>query len=538
MRQSGVRREMDNSVLALALFGGFDEISLDVFANIRPFKSETGLFEVMESGKRLENVKVRNVDLRGLRYDDSIFQNKQQFLEKAYEIKDKIVENIDLSNCSSANPFILHCHNIPLGKNAALTAAIKLVAEWAQEEKKPLWILDQIHDFAESRPDRIYALQNCTGKSDVAFAAEITYPNLPNVIYAVINSNDAKNLLNIGISKERIFVLPNSINTKIFEKKISGEVKRKLIKELDDFAVGKGYLFNKEKKILLAPLKVLRRKNLAESILILNSLNRKKEEYQLLITLDANSPEDIVYSNELKKFVRKNKLPVIIGLENKSNKFSINDLCAVSEAVITTSVMEGFGFAFHEGWLCNTIVIGRKLPCVTSDFEKNGLDLSNMYENLLINADWIRGGIQNLFNEYEKTVSDLDEESFRKNKIQKKEGVDCVDFSDLSLEMQLSVIEKLLNDPKSLEQLLILNPAIVEMEKLIDEKPGGLIEKNKRAIIENYCLEAKARRMIEIFRIGNSLYRAELSEAERNKKMDNSKVIQKYKELNNIKLLY
>ena len=75
--------------------------------------------------------------------------------------------------------------------------------------------------------------------------------------------------------------------------------------------------------------------------------------------------------------------------EGKIKFFNMDDLFELSESIITTSLVEGFGFVYHEGWLTDKFVFGRKIPYVTNIYEENGIDLSHMYLKLNINPDWI-----------------------------------------------------------------------------------------------------------------------------------------------------
>ena len=89
LRKAGVRTVMGNTALALGLFADSKEIHLDVFANINEFLSETGLFEVSYKQRRIEKVKVKNIDLKESGYDDRIAKNKEEFLLLAEKIKNK-----------------------------------------------------------------------------------------------------------------------------------------------------------------------------------------------------------------------------------------------------------------------------------------------------------------------------------------------------------------------------------------------------------------------------------------------------------------
>ncbi len=99
-----------------------------------------------------------------------------------------------------------------------------------------------------------------------------------------------------------------------------------------------------------------------------------------MISLDASSLRDRRYSESLKRRIRRDHLPVVIGfgyeLDNPLPLFHL------AHAVVTTSRVEGFGYTFVEGWLCHKLVVGRDIPAVTADFRAAGLDLAHLYREL------------------------------------------------------------------------------------------------------------------------------------------------------------
>ena len=57
-------------------------------------------------------------------------------------------------------------------------------------------------------------------------------------------------------------------------------------------------------------------------------------------------------------------------------------MVACSEAIVTTSVAEGFGLGFLEPWVFGKSLCGRNLPEITGDFTDHQIDLTNLYERL------------------------------------------------------------------------------------------------------------------------------------------------------------
>ena len=53
----------------------------------------------------------------------------------------------------------------------------------------------------------------------------------------------------------------------------------------------------------------------------------------------------------------------------KIERYGVGDMVRVADLVITTSVLEGFGFAYLEPWILDRAVIGRSIPFITPDFQ-------------------------------------------------------------------------------------------------------------------------------------------------------------------------
>ena len=560
LAQAGVRVVIENTIDAIMQYFKKQKLNIFVMADAWAAPKPKDL-SIDRNFEKMRNVRIKTVHMEELDYDLKQYKSKKQFLQKAEELKEKIIKKIPLRECSTRSPFILHCHGLPLGKNPKLSCAIKLLAEECEKLKSPIWILNQVHDFSEnSRPEMLRNWQFCTGSRDVGFAASIAYPIAGNIFYATINSRDAENLIMAGIPKERIFFLPDSIDTDFFGAKAITTKKRfrkQLLSMLDKYSKDNKYFFDERKRILLSPLKAMRRKNNAESILFLSALNSLRNEYQLVITLEAHSGGDVAYENKIKRFVRKHGLPVVIGpgmtvisdseererRRGKITKFSMVDLFAISKAVLTTSIIEGFGFAFHEGWLTGTPVIGRRLPYVCRDFEKNGLKLRHMYKKMWVAIDWLHNGEKRIIRLFEEDVNELRtkqglpklskngvEREVKKTKFFRIKKHKCIDFKELNIEMQLEIIKNLLKDEKQMRLLLCLNPVIRRTAKLIEKKPVRLISHNKGVVKQHYSLKAKARRLKKIYLYGNAKYLRKIKK----RKIDNRKVIYKYIDLDYI----
>jgi glycosyltransferase involved in cell wall biosynthesis len=178
------------------------------------------------------------------------------------------------------------------------------------------------------------------------------YYDLPNVVWATLTARDAGKLAARGVPAGKIHVLPNPVDDEFFTRLCRDQV-------------------HLPRPFLLSPMKVMERKNNAEAVELVKRLRR----YHLVISLEASSPRDRAYGDRLKRKIRRERLSVIIGA-------GVDDplpLFRAAHAILTTSMQEGFGYAFLEGWLCGKLVVGRDIPEVTRDFVSEGLDLRHLY---------------------------------------------------------------------------------------------------------------------------------------------------------------
>lgn len=389
---------------------------------------------------------VNSIDVPELDYDDKVFSSKEELEAYAKKVMEKIKSNLDLDN-----KCVLHTHNVNLMKSSYLGRAIQLLSD-DQINNPNFKIIMQVHDFAEdNRKHLLELMQNASGSLDADYANKLAYPVSKNITYCTINSRDKDLLEKIGINNVILFA--NNIDCEYLtsEAKPSG-----LIEEIEKYAHDNEYQFDRTRYILLSPLKIIKRKNVIETLLILNKLNQNNDEWQLLITLDAHSTSDKEYSDAIKRYVKENKLPVVIGFgyslisPNKERtdeyKYNLRDLFEISNCIITTSVLEGFGMSYLEGWVADEPVIGRRLDFIFKDFEANNIELSHFYDKLIVNGK---------------------------------------DFKDYDYKEQLDLLNTCECDISKIEEFLFSDKS-------------DIIEKNKKAIINNYSLESYYKKIQEL----------------------------------------
>lgn len=270
---------------------------------------------------------------------------------------------------------VLHAHNLNLGKHPRLSCAVKLLAE-----QTGLRVVNQVHDFPEDgRPLQLEALRHCAGEADDSFWRSFCYFDLPNVLWTTLTSGDAAKLAARGVPAEKIHVLPNPVDVEFFREPVpTRDELQSAANDIAAFARAHDYDFDPKRRILLSPMKVMERKNNLEAVELLRRLNvlRGRPTYQLLVSMEGSSATDRAYGDRLKRIVRQEHLPVVIG---SGEVASLRHHFHLARAILTTSRVEGFGYAFVEAWSCGKLVIGRDIPEVTCDFTAEGMDLRHLY---------------------------------------------------------------------------------------------------------------------------------------------------------------
>ena len=209
------------------------------------------------------------------------------------------------------------------------------------------------------------------------------------------------------------------------------------------------------------PIRLIRRKNVLEGILLALMHSEPKN---VLITLDATSAQEMEYANSIKEIVRELKFPAVIGFGDYlvGRVFSFDDLLYACEAVVTTSFLEGFGFAFLEGLLNGIPITGRNISFITDDFVPLGFPVHALYDEFLVPLDirtrskFIKSG-EVLLNAIDKLVylSPKAKERFI-FRLKEVYGSELVDFAALDLKRQVEVCRKL-KDVCLLNEISIIN---------------------------------------------------------------------------------
>lgn len=350
---------------------------------------------------------------------------------------------------------VLHVHNPLLAKNRLFPEVLRLL----QQHIPGLFL--QVHDFAEDgRPGAYYA--------------RVPYP--ADCHYGVINTRDFDRLKAAGLKESGLHLVPNQVGT----------IERTAPAFVDRLS-----------EDILYPVRGIRRKNIGEAILLNRIRNRSAV---LRITQPPNSTSDIAAYHGWKNFVEEQHLPVVFeaGVEE-----SFPDLVAASRFLVTTSITEGFGFAFLEPWTAEKAVLGRLLPDICVDFQGHGVRLDHLYARLDIPLDWIdRKRFRDRWHTAVAENSDRFGLSLDAAVVASAwQGMiadDCVDFGLLDEKEQKRVILSVGADGASAgSRILERNPNLRRLDLPSVDRPT--IVHNRETVMAAYGWEASRTRLLTAY---------------------------------------
>ena len=142
-------------------------------------------------------------------------------------------------------------------------------------------------------------------------------------------------------------------------------------------------LGGKKAPVWILPCRMLRRKNIAEALLLKRWL---RPEAWLVTAGGVSSADEQAYYDKLDAAARAHhwrlRLGVLAG--DESRKPSVAELLAASEAVLLTSIQEGFGLPFLEAAGAGRALIGRNLPNVAPDLARFGFRFPQAYDEIVV----------------------------------------------------------------------------------------------------------------------------------------------------------
>jgi len=346
---------------------------------------------------------------------------------------------------------VLHIHNPILTKNRHLLKCIHLLQAW------DVSLLLQIHDFAEDGRPQAYSHE--------------AYPR--DCHYGVINARDARIMVMAGLDPAGVHLVPNAVESL----PMNADVKLN--------------------PCVAYPVRAIRRKNVGEAILLSLFLSPDKT---LHVSQPPTSARELPVYADWQSFVKKHGLNVRFETGRLQG---FPALVAAADSMVTTSITEGFGFSFLEPWTADKIVWGRRLDDICMDFEKRGLNLDSLYDDLAVGLTWFdfdgfiqawRGAVLQAGEIYGYNL-ESERLDYHINGL-KKDGL--IDFGILSEKYQKQVLMHLLANPDAKNGLAERNPKILEPDP--NQVEPSIIENNRRIVQDNYDMGSYGHQLLKVYK--------------------------------------
>ncbi|PQO33576.1 hypothetical protein [Blastopirellula marina] len=375
---------------------------------------------------------------------------------------------------------LLHVHNHTLGKNVAWPHALNQLATDGYR------MLLQLHDFAEDfRPENYrrqvayYADQDC-GMQEVYFQA-------PHVHYAVLNSRDRGILLQAGMEEGRLAWLPNPVQP--FPQLPHRVDARKKLREI--------FHVPEQDRYVVYPVRGIRRKNVGELVLW-SALCPRPATFG--ITLAPVNPAERTSYEAWKTLAEEKKLPCKFDVGGEEG-LTFHENLAAADAIINTSVAEGFGLVFLEAWLTDNLLIGRDLPEISADFKAAGLRLDSLAPALwiprrspidgheLFSETNYRAKMLELFGDVLKDFGqDASELETAAQQLDQRLSEEWIDFALLTTAAQREVIDSVVRSKDLAEAIVDANEQVMRPLREPNANFSATIEANAKVVLARFSL--------------------------------------------------
>ena len=380
---------------------------------------------------------------------------------------------------------ILHVHNHSLGKQAEMAAVVGQLADEGWR------LLLQIHDFAEDlRPTNYQHLLNSADSVDQLQAQ--LYPQAPQIHYVALNRRDERVLKQAGIAEQRVHLLPNPV----LEFPARSDATQ-LVQARSELSSALGLPAGQ--RFVLYPVRPIRRKNIGELLL----WSVLVDDTSFALTLKPLNPqEEKVYQRWVDLAVEL-QLPIKFEIASKTN-LQFEQVYSVADAVITTSVTEGFGMVYLEASLSGKQLVGRSLPGICDDFVSAGIRFTGLAETMAIPAEQI--DLNELKQYYHQQIEALRtayhlpaEDPADVPAIEASFSDATVDFARLTVRQQMELLKRLKTNADLREFVRQLNPVVGKLAALSNDGLAAELAHNRQVIAQHYSPTVVGELLREIY---------------------------------------
>ena len=334
----------------------------------------------------------------------------------------------DLLRESPQQPSLVWAHNLGLGRNLLLARELAVACEAHQSR-----LVFHHHDWWFDNRWQRWREMHRQGIRTLSSVAAAILPAGPGVRHVAINQADAAILRRHFPGRAAWLPNPASQAPPSSVRRIN-HARRWLRGQVG----GAG-------PVWLMPCRLLRRKNIAEALLLTRWL---RPEAWLVTTAGVSSPDEQPYADRLRAASERQgwRLRLSVLTHGERGRPAVADLLAASEVILLTSLQEGVGLSYVEAAVERRPLIARMLPNVAPDLQEWGLRFPQSYDEVWVPTalfDW-RGEVarqQRLFRVWRSELpSELRRAAERPVILSSAKQPEAVPFSRLTLSAQLEVL--------------------------------------------------------------------------------------------------
>ncbi len=465
--RGGVTQVVENHVRALREHGQCERILLASGGRCSGLSSETL--------QAVELIKIEGFDYDPdeLTVTDLAVRQRQMLRELKHQFADHGVSN---------DQALLHWHNHSLGKNTAVPGIIQSLASEGWR------VLLQVHDFAEdNRPEnygRLISAMQAVSKRQVD---QYLYPQHERLHYATLTRADAAVLRQIGVTRDCLHCLPNSVTVPPGEPLSQEDARLKVLKVLQ---------LPDEARWSLYPVRGIRRKNIGELLLLSRWGNDNR--YMGLTLIPTTPIEQRSY--ERWKHVAAEVSNRTVFDAGESTDLTLRQNVSAADYVVSTSVAEGFGMAFLEPWLLGRGVIARRLNTVADDFENGGVNLHSFYDSIPIpgNRSWISECQREILDAQTQAWSHLPAVFHPTIDMSVSEAVETLDFARLTPQRQVKVLQRMKSDRGfELAAKEFSRPLVTRLNQDFSD---SVVQSNAEVVTEKYGSTCIGEELVQLYK--------------------------------------
>ena len=261
---------------------------------------------------------------------------------------------------------VLWVHNLALGRS------VPVASGWARAAASTGAVfLSHHHDFFFDNRWLRWPEMRGSGLADLAEAAAAVFPAGGRTAHLAINRAD--HALLAGGFADRAIWMPNPVIPPQHHRGAEQEARRWLQARTGE-----------EAPYWLLPCRLLRRKNIAEAVLLARWL---RPGARVVTTGAPTSIDEEPYDRWLRGASLRHSWPLDLSvMAGRSDAPAVSALMAGAEAVLLTSLQEGFGLPYLEAAVARRPLMARALPNVLPDLLLLGLQTPSTYADVMVPA--------------------------------------------------------------------------------------------------------------------------------------------------------